>query len=74
MTDEPPRVPSHEARDRFGKAALRLVHDLGEAGAVEEPVVLRTNGPHRSLDGLAALIDTALADEEPRGDPASRPD
>jgi hypothetical protein len=26
-------------------------------------VVVRTGGPHRTIDGLAALIDTALEDE-----------
>jgi len=65
----PPRIEQHEAVDRFGKAALRTAHDLGaalaETGHAEpgEPVVVRTGGPHRTIDGLAALIDTALEDE-----------
>ena len=74
MTDspqepQPPTIEQHEAVDRFGKAALRSAHDLGaalaETGHAEpgEPVVVRTGGPHRSLDGLAALIDAALEDE-----------
>jgi hypothetical protein len=66
--DTPPRVAQHEAVDRFGKATLRTVHGLTAAlaendGAGEEPIVHRTGGPHRSLDGLAALLDAALADE-----------
>ena len=69
MTEEPPRIERHEATDRVGKAALRTAHDLTEAlaedeGSGPEPVVLRTDGPHRSLDGLAALLDAALAEEE----------
>jgi hypothetical protein len=68
MPDEPPRIPQHEAWDRAGKKALRTAHDLGaalaEEGAAPEPVVVRTGGPHRSIDGLAALIDAALADDE----------
>jgi hypothetical protein len=66
-----PRIERHQAYDRFGKSALRTAHDLSEAlseaGRAEgdEPVVLRTNGPHRSIDGLAALIDAALADGPP---------
>ena len=65
----PPTVEQHEAVDRFGKAALRTAHDLGaalaETGHAEpgEPVVVRTGGPHRTIDGLAALIDEVLADE-----------
>jgi hypothetical protein len=68
VPDEHLPVESHEAYDRFGKAALRTAHGLGEAlseqdGGPVEPVVLRTDGPHRSLDGLMALIDEALIDE-----------
>jgi hypothetical protein len=63
MTDLPP-LERHEATDRFGKAALRTAHDLGEALADPDPVVVRTDGPHRSLAGLTALIDAALADDE----------
>ena len=68
-----PRIERHEAYDRFGKSALRTAHDLSaalsEAGRAEgdEPVILRTNGPHRSIDGLAALIDAALEDGPPAG-------
>jgi hypothetical protein len=73
MSDQHPRVEKHEAADRFGKTSLRTAHDLTtalvEAGlaAEEEPVVVRTDGPHRSIDGLAALIDATLADEPPPG-------
>ena len=69
VSDRPPRIEQHEAFDRFGKTALRTAHDLGaaldRAGSADEPIVVRTDGPHRSIDGLAALIDAALADEEP---------
>jgi hypothetical protein len=69
VTDALPPFERHEATDRFGKAALRAAHDLTEAladeeGGVPEPVVVRRNGPHRSLDGLAALLDAALAGDE----------
>jgi hypothetical protein len=67
MTDLPPRIERHEATDRFGKVALHTAHRLtaamAESGAGEEPILVRTDGPHRSLDGLAALIDAALADD-----------
>ncbi|WP_448628117.1 hypothetical protein [Geodermatophilus sp. URMC 64] len=74
MPDEHLPIERHEAVDRFGKAALRTAHDLSDALAEEdggpaEPVVLRTDGPHRSLAGLAAVLDAALADE---GDDAAR--
>lgn len=66
MSDQPPRIERHEAADRFGKIALRTAHRLtaamAECGADEEPILVRTDGPHRTLDGLAALIDAALAD------------
>jgi hypothetical protein len=73
MSDQPPRFERHEAADRFGKTSLRTAHGLTaalvEAGlaAEDEPVVVRTDGPHRSIDGLAALIDAALAEEPPPG-------
>jgi hypothetical protein len=71
MTDLPPRIERHEAADRFGKIALRTAHRLtaamAESGADEEPILVRTEGPHRTLVGLAALIDAALADDEVRG-------
>ena len=91
MSDDlPPPVERHAAQDRAGKRALRTAHDLGAAlaadGADAEPVVLRTDGPHVSLAGLAALIDEALAENaaaEPGGgstehaaepsDPGTRP-
>jgi len=63
MTDPPPQIQRHEATDRFGKAAMRTAHDLGEALADRDPVVVRTDGPHRSLAALAALIDDALIDD-----------
>jgi hypothetical protein len=68
MDDVPPRIDKHEAADRFGKTTLRTAHDLTAALAdgddvVAEPIVLRRGGPHRSIDGLMALLDDALADE-----------
>ncbi|HEX2075934.1 MAG TPA: hypothetical protein VHF92_19320 [Geodermatophilus sp.] len=68
MSDDlPPPVERHAAQDRVGKRALRTAHDLGAAladdGADAEPVVLRTDGPHVSFAGLAALIDEALAED-----------
>jgi hypothetical protein len=74
-----PAVERHEALDRFGKKALRTAHDLGAAlaetghGEPGEPVVVRTNGPHRTIDGLAALIDAAL-EEEPSDGAGPAPD
>ena len=67
--DAPPRIPQHEAVDRFGKASLRTAHELTVALAAnddadEEPVVRRAGGPHRSIGGLAALLDAALAEED----------
>ncbi|MGY1591478.1 hypothetical protein ACI79D_05820 [Geodermatophilus sp. SYSU D00708] len=81
MTDDPPPIERHEAADRFGKAALRAAHRLTEAldtegrdddeDGVPEPVVVRRNGPHRSLDGLAALLDEALAEPDEGGPDAA---
>ena len=70
MDDPPPRMAKHEAVDRFGKASLRTVHELTVALAAnddadEEPVVRQIRGPHRSIGGLAALLDAALDDEDP---------
>jgi hypothetical protein len=71
MSDLPPPIERHEAADRFGKTALRTAHRLtvamAESGGDEEPILVRTDGPHRTLDGLAALIDAALADDEVQG-------
>ena len=71
MSDLPPPIERHEAADRFGKTALRTAHRLtaamAECGVDEEPILVRTDGPHRTLDGLAALIDAALADDGARG-------
>jgi hypothetical protein len=70
MSDDLPPIERHEAVDRFGKTSLRTAHDLTaglvEAGLAEEdePIVVRRNGPHRSIDALAALIDEALSKEE----------
>jgi predicted aconitase len=69
MSETPPRIERHEAADRFGRISMRTAHDLGaaltESGSADgEPIVVRRGGPHRSLDGLAALIDAALADEK----------
>jgi len=73
MDDSPPRIERHEAVDRFGKTVLRTAHDLtaalAENGQAEngqadnDPILVRTDGPHRSIDGLMALIDEALVDE-----------
>jgi hypothetical protein len=68
MDDVPARIDKHEATDRFGKTTLRMAHDLTRALAdgdddVAEPIVLRRGGPHRSIDGLMALLDDALTDE-----------
>jgi hypothetical protein len=70
VTEELPRIERHEAVDRFGTAALRAAHDLGEALAAgededPEPVVVRRGGAHRSIDGLAAVLDEALGEEDP---------
>jgi hypothetical protein len=76
MSEEPPRVAAHEARDRFGKTALRTAHDLTAALAADgrpeadDPVVVRTDGPHRTIDGLAALLNAALDDDEDAHRPA----
>jgi hypothetical protein len=72
MDDSPPRIERHEAVDRFGKKVLRTAHELtaalAENGATDqEPVVLRTDGPHRSIRGLMGLIDEALDDDRPSG-------
>lgn len=71
MSDQPPPIVRHQAVDRFGTTALRTAHRLtaamAESGGGEEPILLRTDGPHRSLDSLAALIDEALADEDAGG-------
>ncbi|GAB3199909.1 hypothetical protein GCM10027261_30740 [Geodermatophilus arenarius] len=68
MTDEVPRIERHEAADRAGKAALRAAHDLtvglSSDDDVPEPVVVRRGGPHRSVGGLADLIDSALQENE----------
>lgn len=83
MDDPPPRIGTHEAVDRFGKVSLRTAHELTAALAAnddadEEPVVVRrAAGPHRSIDGLAALLDAALAEEDaghgrPPADPGGR--
>jgi len=69
VSEEPPPIARHEAVDRFGKAALHTAADLTAAltddeDDVPEPVVLRTGGPHRSLDGLADLLDEVLAEDD----------
>ena len=75
MSEERPPIEQHAAADRFGKRALRTAHDLtaamaDDAGA-EEPIVVRRNGPHRSIGALEALLDEALADDERPGDRGS---
>jgi hypothetical protein len=69
-SDDLPGVhPKHLAADRAGKGMLRAAHDitvgLAAAGVDDDGVVvLRRGGPHRSLAGLEALLDAALADDE----------
>ena len=65
--DQP--IPAkHLATDRFGKTALHTAQEisatLAEVGEDDGPVVLRTDGPHRSLAELESLIDNALAEED----------
>ena len=69
MSEPPPPVARHEATDRIGRISLSTAHDLGAALAGSsatdgEPIVMRTGGPHRTVDGLLALIDAALTDED----------
>jgi hypothetical protein len=69
MSDEPPPIERHVAADRFGKRALRTAHDITAAlaeddAAADEPILVRRNGPHRSIQGLQTLIDEALEDDE----------
>jgi hypothetical protein len=74
MSEPPPPIQRHAAADRFGKRALRTAHDItaaladGDEGA-GDPVLLRRNGPHRSIAALEALIDEALEDDQPRRSP-----
>jgi hypothetical protein len=73
MDEHPPPIARHEAADRIGRITLGAAHDLGvalaESGSTEsEPVVVRTGGPHRTLDGLVALIDEALAEDAASAD------
>jgi hypothetical protein len=75
MSEQPPPIERHVAADRFGKRALGAAHDISVAladGGPEEPVLLRRNGPHRSIGGLEALIDEALGEETPKDDDQSR--
>jgi hypothetical protein len=78
MDDPPLPIARHEAVDRFGKVTLRSAHRLsaalaegGDAGG-EEPIIVRTDGPHRTIDGLAALIDAVLADDAHPGEACDR--
>ena len=75
MDEHPPPIARHEAQDRIGRLTLGTAHDLGaalaEGGADGEPIVLRTGGPHRTVDGLLALIDASSAKED-RSDTADR--
>ena len=70
MSEPPPPIARHEATDRAGTIALRTAHELGAAlaGSEADPVVLRRGGPHRSVAGLIALVDAALADNEASAD------
>ena len=70
MAEEQPPPEKHLATDRFGKTALHAAHDitagLAASGAEDDGVVvLRTDGPHRTLSELESLIDDVLADEPP---------
>jgi hypothetical protein len=69
MSEQLPPIERHAATDRFGKRALRTAHELGAALPEDEPVLLRRDGPHRSIGGLEALLDEALADDEAAGSP-----
>jgi len=82
MDEHPPPIARHEAQDRIGRVTLGTAHRLGvalgESGSTDgDPIVLRTDGPHLTLDGLVSLIDEALADDaasaaEDRGSPADQ--
>jgi hypothetical protein len=68
MSEHLPPLDRHVAADRAGKRALRVAQEITEALAADgvgagEPVLLRRGGPHRSIAGLAALLDEVLADE-----------
>ncbi|HEY2763508.1 MAG TPA: hypothetical protein VGJ13_05770 [Pseudonocardiaceae bacterium] len=74
MSDHLPEIPAHQAKDRFGKIAVHTAYEISraltESGEADDGVVvLRTDGPHRSLAGLQRLIDDALADEDAPSDP-----
>jgi hypothetical protein len=78
MSEPPLPVARHEATDRIGRISLSTAHDLGAALAGSsatdgEPIVMRTGGPHRTVDGLLALIDAALADEDGGGTAGQTP-
>ncbi|MGH3794261.1 MAG: hypothetical protein ACRDSP_05175 [Pseudonocardiaceae bacterium] len=69
MADQVPEISAHHAKDRFGKIAVHAAHEisraLAESGERDDGVVvLRMNGPHRSLAGLERLIDDVLAGED----------
>lgn len=82
MDEHAPPIPRHEAQDRIGRLTLGTAHDLGaalgESGSTDvDPVLVRSGGPHRTLDGLVSFIDEALADDaasagEERGGTAVR--
>lgn len=79
MSEDLPPVERHVAVDRFGKTALRaaaaLSAALAESGSGgDEPIVLRTDGRHRSIEELAALLDAALADASDERPSAVDPD
>lgn len=82
MPDQVPEISAHRAKDRFGKIAVHTAHEISraltESGETDDGVVvLRTDGPHRSLAGLERLIDDVLAEEDTGPDPVApepRPD
>ncbi|MGY1624699.1 hypothetical protein ACI789_21045 [Geodermatophilus sp. SYSU D00965] len=69
------------------RAAHRLTEAMGTEGmgtegmdtegrdddedGVPDPIVVRRTGPHRSIDGLAALLDEALAEPDEGGPDAA---
>jgi hypothetical protein len=56
---EPP--PKHVASERAVTRSLRTAHAIGEAlGDADQPVVVDTRGPHRSIAAIDRLLAEAL--------------